>query len=105
MLVEGNAASIFVGSSITTRRGDAKVHGRMPLMAPIELPELLLSASQADPETFDLAEPAFRLGFGDAGDQVVADLAKPRPLGRVGPEERASDAGFSEPTRVCPVIR
>ncbi|MEU9115188.1 hypothetical protein AB0D04_26240 [Streptomyces sp. NPDC048483] len=83
-----------MGSSITTRGGDAKVHGRMLPVAPIELAELLLSASQADLETFDLAEPAFPLGFGDSGDsgdQVVADLDKPCPLGWIRPEERASD--------------
>ncbi|MEK8146663.1 hypothetical protein NKH18_51515 [Streptomyces sp. M10(2022)] len=60
-------------------------------VAPFELAELLLGASQADLETLDLAEPAFRLGFGDSGDQVVADLGKPCPLGRVRSEERASD--------------
>jgi hypothetical protein len=38
----------FVGSSITTPGGDARVHGRMLPMAPIELAEFLLSASQAD---------------------------------------------------------
>ncbi|MFI8992444.1 hypothetical protein ACIG63_47305, partial [Streptomyces antimycoticus] len=53
--------STFVDSSITTRSGDAKVHGRILPMAPIELVELLLGASQADLETFDLAEPTFRL--------------------------------------------
>src|SRR6476620_681577 len=82
----------FAGSSITTRGGDAKVHGRMLPVAPVELAELLLGASRADLETFDLAEPAFRLGFGDSGDQVVADLGKSCPLGRVRSEERASDA-------------
>ncbi|MFG2629180.1 hypothetical protein [Streptomyces sp. NPDC048473] len=61
-------------------------------VALIELAELLLGASQADLETFDLAEPAFRLGFGDSDDQVVADLDQPCPLGRVRSEERASDA-------------
>jgi hypothetical protein len=30
-------------------------------VAPIELAELLLGAGQADLETFDLAEPAFRI--------------------------------------------
>lgn len=40
----------------------------MPPVAPIELTELLLGASQADLEPIDLAEPAFRLGFGDSGD-------------------------------------
>lgn len=82
----------FVGSSITTRGGDAKTHDRMLPVAPIEPAELLLGTSQADLETFDLAEPAFRLGFGDSGDQVVADLGKPCPLGGVRSEERASDA-------------
>jgi len=51
---------IPVGSSITPRGGDAKVHGRMPPVAPIELAELLLGASQADLDTFDLAERACR---------------------------------------------
>ncbi|MGW7018062.1 hypothetical protein ACWGGS_01560 [Streptomyces decoyicus] len=82
----------FVGSSITTSGGDAKAHDRMLPVAPIEPAELLLGAGQADLETFDLAEPAFGLGFGDSGDQVVADLGKPCPLGGVRPEERASDA-------------
>ena len=77
--------SSFVGSSITTRGGDAKVHGRMPPVAQIELPELLLSASQAGPETFDLAGPALRLRFGDSGDRVVADLAELRESLRKGP--------------------
>lgn len=77
----------FVGSSITTRNGDAKVHSRILPVAPIELTELLLSTSQADLETYDLAEPTFRLRFGDSGDQVVADLGKPWPLGRVRSEE------------------
>ncbi|MGY0065840.1 hypothetical protein ACWZEH_03140 [Streptomyces sp. QTS137] len=86
----------FVGSSITTRGGNAKVHGRMLPVDLIELAELLLGASQADLETFDLAEPAFPLSFGDSGDQVVADLGKPCPLGRVRPEERASDTSLSE---------
>ncbi|MEU5574593.1 hypothetical protein [Streptomyces coeruleorubidus] len=71
-----------MGSSITTRDGDAEVDGRVLPGALIEPAELLLGVGQADPETSDLAEPAFRLGFGDSGDQVVADLGKPRPLGR-----------------------
>ena len=63
----------FMGSSITTCGGDAQVHGRRLPVAPIELAELLLGDGQADLETFDLAEPAFRLGFGDSGNEVVAD--------------------------------
>ncbi|MET9074703.1 hypothetical protein [Streptomyces sp. NPDC004232] len=85
-----------MGSSITTGGGDAQVHGRRLPVAPIELAELLLGADEADLETFDLAEPAFCLGFGDSGDQVVADLGKPCPLGRVRSQERTSDASISE---------
>ncbi len=61
-----------VGSSITTRGGDAKVQGRMPPVASTEPGELVLGAGQADAEPFCLAEPAFAFGFGDAGDEVVA---------------------------------
>lgn len=100
ILAEVHAAARLRGcidhyASITTHGGDAKVHGRVLPVAPIELAELL-GASQADLETLDLAEPAFRLGFGDSGDQVVADLGKPSPLGRVRSEERAPDTGLSE---------
>ncbi|TDD06802.1 hypothetical protein E1292_14685 [Nonomuraea deserti] len=56
-------------------------------VAPIELAELFLGASQADLESFDLAEPAFAFGFGDAGDEVVADLLDADALGRIRPEE------------------
>lgn len=35
-----------------------------------------LGASQAALEAWDLVEPAFRLGFGDSGGQVVADAGK-----------------------------
>jgi len=49
----------------------------------IDLGELVLGAGEADPESFDLAEPAFLFGFGDAGVEVVADLDQPRPLFRI----------------------
>jgi hypothetical protein len=71
----------------------------------IELSQLLLGARQADLQALDLAEPAFTLSFGDPIKQVVADLDQAVTLGRFRPEERTSDASFSEPTRVCPVIR
>lgn len=74
-------------SSITTRDGDAEVDSRVLIAVAIKLAELLLGAGEADLETFDLAEPAFPPGFGDSGDQVVADLGKPCALGRVRPEE------------------
>lgn len=50
-------------------------------VAPIEPAELLLGAGHADLETLDLAEPAFRLGFGDSGDQVVAGSRQAVPVG------------------------
>ncbi|MGW2426743.1 hypothetical protein ACWC0C_47745 [Streptomyces sp. NPDC001709] len=76
-----------MGSSITTRGGDAKVHGRRLLLAPIELAELLLGTSQADLKTFDLAEPAFLFRFGDAVNEVVSNLHQPLALGGIGAEE------------------
>ncbi|MFI9780837.1 hypothetical protein ACIHCV_40375 [Streptomyces sp. NPDC051956] len=50
---------------------------------PIELAELVPGTCEADAESFDFAEPAFVLGFGGAGEEVVADLNEPRPLGGV----------------------
>ncbi|GAA1728942.1 hypothetical protein GCM10009680_82620 [Streptomyces yatensis] len=61
--------------------------------------ELVFGASQADPESFDLAEPAFVLRLGGAGDEVVADLLQPAALGRVRPEERATNASVFTNTR------
>lgn len=77
ILIEGHAAAHLRGFIDRDAWGDARAHGRMRPVAPIELAELLPGASQADLETFDLAEPAFRLGFGDSGDQVVASRQAP----------------------------
>lgn len=57
------------------------------LLLGIELGKFVLGAGEADLEALDLAEPAFPLGLGDAGDQVVADLHEPTPLGRIGAQE------------------
>ena len=51
--------------------------------APVDLGEFVLGAGEADLESFGFAEPAFAFGFGDAGDQVVADLGDARPLAGV----------------------
>ncbi|MFH8738289.1 MULTISPECIES: hypothetical protein [unclassified Streptomyces] len=61
--------------------------------------KLVFGASQANPESFDLAEPALALGLGDAGDELVADLLQPAALGRVRPEQRATNAGVFMNTR------
>ncbi len=42
--------------------------------APVELGEVVVGSGEADLESFDFAGPAFAFGFGDAGDEVVADL-------------------------------
>jgi hypothetical protein len=60
---------------------------------PVDLGEFVFSPGEADFEAFGFAGPAFAFGFGDAGGQVVADLGEPVALGRVGPVDRAPDAG------------
>ncbi|MGW2124213.1 hypothetical protein [Streptomyces sp. NPDC001758] len=67
--------------------------------------ELVLGRGDGDLQPFDLAEPAALVGLGQAVAEVGDDLVEPTLLGRVGLQERAPQAGFSEPTRVCPVIR
>src|SRR6516162_7928399 len=62
-------------------------------MAAVDLGEFVVGAGEADLESFDLAEPAFAFGFGDAGGEVVADLSDVWPLGGVGPEHGAAEAG------------
>jgi hypothetical protein len=58
----------------------------------VELGELLPRGSEADLQAFGFAEPAFVLGFADAGLEVVAQVGQPGPLGWVGPQQRAPDA-------------
>lgn len=53
----------------------------------IELCKLVLGACEAGLQDLHLAEPVFALGLGDAGDEVVADVGEPRPLGRIGSKE------------------
>jgi hypothetical protein len=51
----------------------------------VHLRELGPGAGQAYFQPFGFAEPAVRFGFGDAGDQVVADLREAVPGGWVRP--------------------
>lgn len=53
----------------------------------IELRKLVLGACEADLQALHLVEPAFALGLSDAGDEVVADVGEPRPLGRIESKE------------------
>jgi hypothetical protein len=48
--------------------------------------EFLAGAVEADLEAVDLAEPAVLPGFGDPGDEVVADFDEPVALCWVGPQ-------------------
>ncbi len=73
-------------------RGDAEVGG-LAAGAAVDLGEFVVGAGEADLESFDFAEPAFVFGLADPGGQVVADLGDAGPLGGVGPEHRAADAG------------
>src|SRR4029077_1870464 len=71
----------------------AQVSGAGGLGVPVDLGEFVFSPGEADFEAFGFAGPAFAFGFGDAGGQVVGDLCEPVALGRVGPVDRAPDAG------------
>lgn len=51
--------------------GQAEVDGCGPAGPLVELGEFLLGGGEADLEAFDPAEPAFALGFGDPGGQMV----------------------------------
>jgi hypothetical protein len=64
--------------------------------AAADLGELVFGAGEADLEAFGFAEPAFAFGFGDAGDEIVADLGDAGPLGGVWPVQGAAQAGLTE---------
>jgi hypothetical protein len=74
-------------SAVPSKDWHAKVDGGGAAGAPVELGELVVGAGEADLEAFDLAEPAFAFGLGDAGKQGVADLFQARALRRVWPQE------------------
>ena len=58
-----------------------------------------MGAGEADLESFGFAEPAFAVGFGDAGGEVVADLGDAVPLGGVAPVQGASQVPLTELTQ------
>ena len=51
---------------------------------------------QADLQSLGLAEPAGRFGLRDTGGQAGADLSEAGPLGGVGAQQRAAQAGLTE---------
>jgi hypothetical protein len=58
----------------------------------VHLGEFGVGAGEADLEAFGLAVPAVGFGFGDAGEEVVADLFEARPGGGIGSQQRAAQA-------------
>src|SRR5207244_7593777 len=62
--------------------------------AAVDLGEFVLGAGEADFESLDFAGPAFALGFGDAVEEVAADLGDARPLARVRPVHAAPQAAM-----------
>jgi hypothetical protein len=71
----------------------------------VELGEFLLSAGEADFESFGFAVPAFAFGLGDAGEQVAPDAFQPVALGGVNPQEGAPEDPLTEPTEEASGLR
>src|SRR6476659_2094114 len=57
----------------------------------LHLGEFGVGASEADLQALGLAVPAVGFGFGDAGDEVVADLFEAGPGGGVGTQQWATE--------------
>src|SRR5713101_4389474 len=79
--------------------GHAKSDRAGGACAPVDLGEFVFGAGAADLESFGFAEPAFAVGFGDAGGEVVADLGDAVPLGGVAPVQGASQVPLTELTQ------
>jgi hypothetical protein len=77
--------------------GDAELDGLAAASDDlVHLGEFGAGAGEADLQSFGLSEPAAGLGFGDAGDEVVADLDQAVPGSWVWPQERAAQAALTE---------
>jgi hypothetical protein len=92
---EGGGGDVAVG-------GDAEVDvlGAAGL-GEVGLDEFVVGGVEADAESFGFAGPAFALGFGDTGAEVVADVFEAVPLGGVDSQERAADAGLPRQMDSC----
>src|SRR5487761_1336068 len=62
----------------------------------VDLGEFVFGTGEADLESFGFAEPPFAFSFGDAVDEVVADLGDAVPLGGVWPVHAAPKAALTE---------
>jgi hypothetical protein len=58
---------------------------------PVHLGEFGARAGEADLEALGLAVPVVGFGFGDAGDEIVADLFQPGAGGRIRAQQRAAE--------------
>jgi len=85
-LFTGWACGFGCGHRASPIRGDAELHlhGCGPGSKLRELGEFVACSSEAEVQTVDFAEPAFTVGFSDAGGEVVADVDQPLALDRVG---------------------
>lgn len=77
----------------------AEVDGGAVEGTPVDLGDLVVCPGQAGLQALDLAEPAFAFGFGDARDEVVADLLDAKALVRVWPVHRTSQTSVLMNTR------
>src|SRR5271166_7052198 len=82
---QGRGGDVVVGGDAEVNRRGAAGGGR------VGLGELVVRGREADLESFCLAGPAFALGLGDAGEEVVADFGEPTALARGNPQERAPE--------------
>ena len=59
-------------------------HHRTPVLRPLSplLGDLVVGGGEGDLESFGFADPAFALGFADAGEEVVADALQSAALSR-----------------------
>ena len=79
--------------------GDAECDGgAASLDCVVDLCEFVFGCGETDAESFGFADPAFAFGFGDAGDEVVADLFEAGPGGGVGTQQWATEAPLTELT-------
>ena len=81
-----------VHGGVAAEGGHSESGGGGGAGAAVDLGELVFGAGEADLESFGFAGPAFAVGFGDAGGEVVADLGDAVPLGGVGPVQGAPEA-------------
>jgi len=59
---------------LTERRDSQEERGVPTFLLCVQLGEFLLGCGKADGKSFNFAEPALALGFGDPGEEVLADL-------------------------------